>query len=73
MYFPILESAGVNLIVEFVYKLAALFVLWLCLRGLERFNGRTWSNTIEKIEGDPLALAIYQSALWIGCALVLAY
>ncbi len=67
------ESATINLVVEFVYKLLALFILWLMLRLLERFNGRRWSNTIEKIEGDPHALALYQSAVWIGCALVLAF
>lgn len=66
------ESAAINLVVEFVYKLLALFILWLMLRLLERFNGRKWSNTIEKIEENHVALAVYQSAVWLGCALVLA-
>lgn len=66
------ESAAINLVLEYVYKLIALFLLWASLRMLERFNGRPWSNTIRQIEGDALALAIYQSAVWIGCALVLA-
>ncbi len=73
MDFSLFESATINLVIEFVYKLIALFILWLGLRLLERYNGRSWSNTIEIIEGDPLALAIYRSAMWIGCALVLAF
>lgn len=72
MEITLLESASINLAVEFVYKLVALFVLWLMLRLLERFNGRRWSNTIEKIEEDRLALSIYQSAVWLGCAIVVA-
>ncbi|WP_285905705.1 hypothetical protein [Pseudodesulfovibrio pelocollis] len=66
------ESATINLVIEFVYKLLALLILWVSLRALERYNGRPWSNTIARIENDPLALAVYQSALWLGCALVLA-
>lgn len=73
MEITLIEDAAINLVVEFVYKLVALFILWALLRLLERFNGRRWSNTIEKIEENPLALAHYQSAVWIGCALVLAF
>ncbi|XPV75539.1 MAG: hypothetical protein ACNI27_12965 [Desulfovibrio sp.] len=72
MEMTLLESAGTNLVIEFIYKLVALLILWGALRTLERFNGRSWSNTISKIEGEPRALAIYQSSLWLGCALVLA-
>ncbi len=68
----LLESASINLVIEFVYKIIALFILWMGLRLLERYNGRSWSNTLEIIEGDALALSIYRSAMWIGCALVLA-
>ncbi len=73
MGFSMIDSAMMNLVLEFIYKLIALFILWFMLRMLERFNGRTWNDTLEIIEGDALALSIYRSAMWIGCALVLAF
>lgn len=72
MEITLLESATINYVAEYIYKLTALFIMWFMLRLLERYNGRTWSNTLEIIEGDALALSIYRSAMWIGCALVLA-
>ena len=65
------ELISVSFLTSLVYSLAALLMLFLGLRWLDKRNGREWSETAKLIRSEAHASAIYYAARWLGgCILI---
>lgn len=66
-----LELIGVSYLTSIFYSVSAILLLFLCLKWLDKSNGRPWKDSIKIIRKDSHATAIYYAARWLGaCILV---